>query len=106
MKIVSKHQFRSQTNGVNESPDMVRITIDATRAEARKLERQIQDIKPEGTKSYAVYVVDNRTTKYIIEAESEEEARGIIESADPEDLATEGEGIFSEWYVSEVQVYE
>ena len=103
MKIVKKEEFRSHAVKVNESPDMVRLTIDATPIETRELERQIQDMKPEGTKSYAVYVVDNRSTKYIVDAEDINDAQAQIEIMDSGDLEDQGKIVSSDWYVDEVR---
>ena len=54
-------------------------------------------------KTFAVYVVDRRLVKYIVDAESAEDAREQIEASSDADADFEGKGLHSEWYVDNVE---
>ena len=56
----------------------------------------------EPTKTFAVWVHDRRLVKYIVNADSAEDAKRMVEESDDADRDFGGSGKDGEWYVTEV----
>lgn len=57
--------------------------------------------------TYRVYVVDNRTVMYLVDADSAEDARKQVEESTDADADFGGKSLDgSEWYVDDVQLGE
>jgi hypothetical protein len=55
-------------------------------------------------RQFAVYVVNKRSIKYIVDADSAEEARAMVEGSKDADEEFDGKDIDgSEWYVDDVE---
>ena len=52
--------------------------------------------------TYAVYVHDRRLVKYIVDADTPEEAQHKVEASDDPDEEFDGRGKDGEWYVDRV----
>ena len=54
--------------------------------------------------TYRVYVVDNRSVEYLVDAASEEEAQQLVEESDDADEEFGGKSLDgSQWYVDNVE---
>lgn len=59
--------------------------------------------KSEPKKQFAVYVVDNRHVKYIVDADSQEEAQHDVEASEDADKEFGHKALDSQWYVDQVE---
>ena len=60
--------------------------------------------KSEPKKQFAVYVEDKRSVKYIVDADSDEDAQRMVENSDDADEEFGGKSLDgSEWYVDQVE---